>query len=518
MPPPPSVSTEWSGIAAPDMGELGALKASLGNSKLYNADMAPVGASERSWNTWNITALWISMSAVLTTYTLASGLMMAGMLWWQALLTVTLGNVLVLIPMLLNAYVGVRYGIPFPVFVRASFGTSGAKVAAMARGLVACGWFGIQTWLGGLALSALMGHLWSYWPKVQGHAFIAFGLFWLLQMLIVLRGMRAIKRFETVAAPLLIILLLLLFFWAIRTGQGFFEVLHHSNILVQPSAHRFWDIFWPGLAANVGYWATLSLNIPDFTRYAKSQKAQIIGQSIGLPLGMMGTSFIGIFVTAAAIGVFHQVLWNPITLIPHITQNGALLLLAMGAILLAQTSINMGANVVSPANDFSNLAPQRISFRTGGIITGVVGILMCPWLLMENASAYIFTWLAGYGSLLGAIAGVMIADYWIWRKRNINLGDLYRENGIYPRWNTRAFVAIALAVLPILPGFYAAAHSAGGIVDHPGFFDRLYTYGWFWTFMVAGTSYLLLQWIFKSNSVNSQEDQYSEIHHRVSHE
>lgn len=486
-------SAGWSEIEVPEAHALSKLKAVLTHSKLYNADMAPVGAAERSWNTWNITALWISMSAVLTTYTLASGLMMAGMLWWQALLTVTLGNVLVLVPMLLNAYVGVRYGIPFPVFVRASFGTSGAKVAAMARGLVGCGWFGIQTWLGGLALSALMNHFWTPWREIHGHDFIAFGIFWALQMFIVFRGMRAIKKFETAAAPLLILLLLMLFSWALLKGPGFLAVLQHADQLAQPSSHRFWELFWPGLAANVGYWATLSLNIPDFTRFAKSQKAQIIGQSVGLPLGMMGTSFIGIFVTTTAMTIYHQTLWNPITLIPLITQNSVLLLLAMGGILLAQTSINMGANVVSPSNDFSNLAPHLISFRTGGLITGVVGILMCPWLLMENASAYIFTWLAGYGSLLGAIAGVMIADYWLFQKRHLNLPDLYLENGVYPRWNKSAFLAIIMAILPIMPGFFAAATSSGGIVRHPDFFDRIYTYGWFWTFTMAGISYLLLQ-------------------------
>ncbi|MFA7495706.1 MAG: NCS1 family nucleobase:cation symporter-1 [Acidithiobacillus sp.] len=493
----------WTAIEAPDGPQFAEFIATVGDSDLYNSDLAPVGASQRNWSAWNITALWISMSAVLTTYTLASGLMMAGMLWWQALFTVTLGNFLVLIPMLLNAYVGVRYGIPFPVFVRASFGTSGAKVAAMARGLVGCGWFGIQTWLGGLALSMLLGHFWSPWTSIKGHDFVAFGIFWLLQMAIVLRGMRAIKRFETLAAPILILLLSLLFYWALLAGHGFMAVLHQSGRLAQPSGHNFWVLFWPGLAANVGYWATLSLNIPDFTRFARSQKAQIIGQCIGLPLGMMGTSFVGIFVTAAAIGVFHQTLWNPIVLIPMITQNSALLLLAMGAILLAQTSINMGANVVSPANDFSNLAPRLISFRTGGLITGVVGVLMCPWLLMNNVSAYIFTWLAGYGSLLGAIAGVMIADYWLWRRQRINLLSLYQEGTTYSRWNRRAFIAIAIAVLPVLPGFVAASSSPGGIVAHPGFLDQLYTYGWFWTFFVAGLSYWLLQGLLKPQEMGS---------------
>lgn len=495
--------TSWSAIVVPEGATLASLKAEVAGSPLYNPDLAPVGAAERTWNTWNITALWISMSAVLTTYTLASGLMMAGMTWWQALLTVTLGNLLVLIPMLLNAYVGVRYGIPFPVFVRASFGTVGAKVAAMARGLVGCGWFGIQTWLGGLALSALMTHFWSPWAQIRGHQFIAFGLFWTLQMAIVLRGMRAIKRFETMAAPMLIVLLLLLFLWALIAGQGFTAVLGNSDLLAKPSTHTFWEIFWPGLAANMGYWATLSLNIPDFTRFARSQRAQMLGQSIGLPLGMVGTSFIGIFVTAAAMGIFHKTLWNPITLIPAISQNGWILVIAMGAILLAQTSINMGANVVSPSNDFSNLAPQVISFRAGGIITGVMGILMCPWLLMEHASAYIFTWLAGYGSLLGAIAGIMITDYWWVRRRQLSLRDLYLRDGVYPRWNGWAFVAMAIAILPILPGFVAAAQAPGGIVAHPGFFDQLYVYGWFWTFSVASLSYGVLQYFLGNAGIRS---------------
>lgn len=480
-------------IAVPEGADWEALCAEAEQSPLYNGDLAPIPQSRRSWGTWNYTALWISMSAALTNYTLASGLMAAGMLWWQALITITLGNLIVLVPMLLNAWVGVRFGIPFPVFVRAAFGTEGAKVAAMARGLVGCGWFGIQTWLGGLALSTLLGHFWAAWGGVAGHEFLAFGVFWLVQMAIVSRGMGAIKRFESGAAPILLFLLLALMIWALSVGPGFLATLQASTQLSAPSSYTFWELFWPGLAANVGNWATLSLNIPDFTRYATSQRAQLIGQSIGLPLGMMGTSFVGLFVTAAALGVFHQALWNPIELIPHITHNGLLLLLALGVILLAQTSINMGANVVSPSNDFSNLAPRWISFRMGGWMTGVVGILMCPWLLMEHAGAYIFTWLAGYGSLLGAIAGVMIADYWLWRRQDLMLRELYRVQSCYGRWNWPAFVAMAVAILPLIPGFLTAAGTPGGIVKNPDFLDRIYTYGWLWTFGVAGVGYLILQ-------------------------
>ncbi|QER45885.1 NCS1 family nucleobase:cation symporter-1 [Acidithiobacillus caldus] len=484
------VSTANSGIAVPAGKELKQLQDRIRSSALYNPDLAPIAESQRSWGTWNYLALWLSMSAVITTYTLASGLMVAGMSWWQALLTVGLGNFLVLIPMILNAAVGTRYGVPFPVVIRAAFGTQGAKVAAMARGLVGCGWFGIQTWLGGLALSALLGSLWTNWRQIPGHAFWAFGLFWIVQMAIVWRGMAAIKRLESFAAPVLISLLLALFLWALQSGHGVQHTLQAASMLTSHNRPSFWLLFWPGLAANVGYWATLSLNIPDFTRFAKNQRSQVVGQSIGLPVGMILTSFVGIFVTAAALVKFHKPLWNPIDLIPRITHNGLLLVIAILAILLAQTSINMGANVVSPSNDFANLAPKWVSFRIGGIITGIIGILICPWALMAHASTYVFTWLAGCGSILGAVAGVMISDYWLWRGRHLSLEGLYQEDACYQRWNWTAFAALATAILPILPGFWHVASSVAHVT--PGsWIDHLYTYGWFWTFSVAGGSYLL---------------------------
>lgn len=479
-----------SGIAVPTGKDREQLQTEIQISNLYNTDLSPIGPGQRTWGTWNYLALWLSMSAVITTYTLASGLMVAGMNWWEALLTVGLGNLIVLIPMILNAAVGTRYGVPFPVFIRAAFGTQGAKIAAMARGLVGCGWFGIQTWLGGLALSDLIGTLWDTWSHLPDNDFYAFGIFWVLQMVIVWKGMGAIKRLESFAAPFLIAMLLALFVWAFQTGQGIAHTLQAASMLTGHDRPSFWVLFWPGLAANVGYWATLSLNIPDFTRFAKSQRAQIVGQGIGLPVGMILTSFVGIFVTAAALVTFHKALWNPVDLIPHLTHNGIILVIAMLAILLAQTSINMGANVVSPSNDFSNLAPRWISFRMGGLITGIVGILICPWALMAHASAYVFTWLTGCGSILGAVAGVMIADYWLWRDRSLSLEELYREDGLYHRWNWSAFLALATAIVPILPGFWHVAAHAGHNTED-SWFDVLYTYGWFWTFFVAGISYLV---------------------------
>jgi nucleobase:cation symporter-1, NCS1 family len=486
------------GVSEP--AELARIKAEVSASSLYNEDLAPTGPEERTWSTYNIAALWIGMSIVITTYLLASGLMAAGMNWWQALLTISLGNVLVLVPMLLNAHAGTKYGVPFPVFVRASFGVRGANFAAMARALVACGWFGIQTWLGGAALNALVSAAWGGWANVPANEFIAFFVFWVIQVVIIMFGVEGVKYFESFAAPLLIGGGIALLIWGFVAGGGVGNVFSTSAELQQGSA-PFWVLFWPSLAANVGYWVTLSLNIPDFTRYAQSQRSQIIGQALGLPLTMTAFSFIGIAVTAATIVVFGEAIWDPVTLITRLTGDiPALLILAMFIIAIAQISTNMAANVVSPSFDFSNLAPKYISFRTGGLITAVIGVLSFPWLLLETAGAYVFTWLVGYGSLLGAIGAVMIMDYWIVRRRRLDLADLYKHGGRYAYsggWNWRAIAAVLIGVVPVLPGFFKAATTPefAGVFENPTFIEGLYNYGLFFTFGVSAVVYLLLSMV-----------------------
>jgi NCS1 family nucleobase:cation symporter-1 len=485
---------------AVDPAELARIKTEVMSSDLYNEDLAPTGPEERTWSTYNIAALWIGMAIVITTYTIASGLMAAGMNWWQALLTISLGNVIVLVPVLLNAHAGTKYGVPFPVFVRASFGVRGANFAAIARALVACGWFGIQTWIGGLALDALLGVVWGGWAAVPGHTAITFIAFWVIQLAIILTGIEGVKWFESYTAPLLIAGSVALLIWGFYAGGGVGGVFTNSAQLQQGNT-PFWSLFWPSLAANVGYWITLSLNIPDFTRYAKSQRSQVVGQALGLPLTMTAFSFVGIAVTAATVVVFGEAIWDPVTLITRLTGDlPAVLIIAMIVIVLAQISTNMAANVVSPSFDFSNLAPKRISFRTGGIITAVIGIISFPWYLYNSVGAYIFTWLVGYGSLLGAIGAVMIADYWIVRRRRLDLADLYKHDGRYAYsngWNWRAIVAVFVGVVPVVPGFLNAATTPGftGVFENPSFFDTLYTYGLFFTFFVAGAAYLILNLI-----------------------
>jgi nucleobase:cation symporter-1, NCS1 family len=483
-----SVATDVADADAILAGEL----AGISSSPLWNADLGPTPPSQRTWSTYNIAALWIGMSVVITTYTLASGLMSQGMNWWQALLTILLGNTIVLIPMMLNAHAGTKYGISFPVLCRASFGVLGANVPALLRAAVACGWFGIQTWIGGLALHALLSAAVPAWSGVAAGHWISFGVFWLVQVGIILRGTEGVRKLESWAAPLLLLGGLLLLVWATRAGGGLGNLLAESQRL-QAGGAPFWTLFPAALTACVGYWATLSLNIPDFTRYAATQRSQMMGQALGLPTTMTAFAFIGVAVTAATMVVFGEPIWDPVALIARIGSPAVIIAGAL-VIMIAQVSTNMAANVVSPANDFSNLAPRRISYVTGGLITAVIGVLIMPWKLYSDAAAYIFTWLIGYSGLMGAIAGILIADYWVIRRQQLTLPDLFRLEGRYTYhrgYNPRALLALVLAVAPVLPGFLRAAAVPGGQVASPGLVDQLYTFAWFVTFALGFGLHLL---------------------------
>jgi NCS1 family nucleobase:cation symporter-1 len=469
------------------------LTSDVSSSPLWNPDLAPTPLERRTWTTYHIAALWIGMSVVITTYTLASGMMQQGMNWWQALLTILLGNTVVLVPMILNAHAGTKYGVSFPVLCRASFGVKGANVPAILRALVACGWFGIQTWIGGLALNALLAAALPSWATLPWGLWVAFAAFWLVQVAVIVRGLDGIKVLESWSAPLLLGGGLLLLAWAVQQGGGLGRILTESARL-QTSQATFWQIFPAALTANVGYWATLSLNIPDFTRYARSQRSQALGQALGLPPTMTGFAFIGVAVTSATIVIFGEAIWDPVVLIARI---GSPFVIIFGALIVvvAQLTTNMAANVVSPANDFSSLAPRRISYVGGGLITAVIGILMMPWRLYADAAAYIFTWLIGYSSLMGAIGGILIADYWVLRRRELSPADLFALDGRYAYSsgvNYRAIAALVLAIVPVAPGFLRAALTPGGAVATPGVFDTLYAYAWFVTFGLSFVLYLLM--------------------------
>jgi len=447
---------------------------------LYNDDLAPTTAAQRTWGTYNYIALWFSMSMEVTTYMLASSLIAGGMNWKQALVTILLGNLIVLVPMILNAHAGTKYGIPFPVFVRASFGVRGANIPALLRAIVACGWFGIQSWLGGQAISAMVNVLWPTTTNLPWVLWACFLGFWLLNMVVVWRGVESIRFLQSFSAPFMLVMSLALLGWMVHKAGGF------GPMLSAPSAFKttgsFLHFFFPMLTAMVGYWATLSLNIPDFTRYAKSQDSQILGQSFGLPVAMTFYSFIGIAVTSASTVVFGEPIWNPITLLGRFHQP-FIAFLALIALLIATLNVNIGANVVSPSNDFSNLAPRLISFRTGGMITGFLGLAMMPWKLMSSFGNYIFGWLVGYSALLGPVAGIMVADYFLIRGTNLDIDSLYHRDGPYEYskgFNPRALIALVLGVLLALCGL---------VVPSLRF---LYDYAWFVGFFVASAAYVFL--------------------------
>ena len=416
----------------------------LDDARLYNEDLGPTRLSQRTWTTYAFAALWISMAHCIPTYILASGLIKEGMSWAQAIVTILVGNTIVLVPIVLNSHPGTKYGVPFPVFARAAYGVFGANVPAVMRALVACGWFGIQCWIGGHALQRFVEALWSGWPSALGSGtvggylpteWLCYAAFWGLNIVIVYRGMELLRRIESWAAPYVLVMTTLLLVWILRRasgaasgGQGLGGIVSATGRF--PTLGSFLPVFVPSVTAMVGFWATLSLNMPDFTRYGRSQREQVVGQVVALPTTMTLFAAMGVFITSASAVVFGETIWDPIDLGARLESRGLVALAEMTAV-IATLAMNIAANVVSPANDFSNLAPRRISFRTGGLITGLLATLMMPWKLLENADRYINGWLLGYSGGLGSIAGVLICDYWIIRRRRLVLADLYRRDGVY---------------------------------------------------------------------------------------
>ena len=461
---------------------------------LHNEDLAPVPPEKRTWRTGNIAALWIGMAICVPTYTLASERVAGGMSAWQSVLVIALANLIVLLPLMANGHPGTKYGIPFPVLVRASFGVRGAQLPAVLRALVACGWFGIQCWFGGLGLwataSALAPSVSVPDVSILGAdlaPLIWFFVFWLINVYFIWNGMESIKWLETLSAPFLLVCGAALLVWAISEGGSL------GALMAQPATKPLSETFAVALTSGVSFWATLALNIPDFSRYARSQRDQAIGQAVAMPTTMTLFAFIGVVTTAATVVVYGKAIAYPDQLVTKFG-NPLVVGISMLGLALATLSTNIAANVVSPANDFANLAPARISYRTGGLITAVIGVLICPWLILKSAGNYIFVWLVGYGVLLGPIGAIMIVDYFVLRRRELVVDDLYRRGGQYEYAggvNPRAMIAFAAGVAPCLPGFLVAATGAAPTTV-PAFFNHLYTWAWFVSSGIAAAVYYAL--------------------------
>ena len=474
----------------------------LEHGSLYNEDLAPTTPSQRTWVWYHYAALWVGMVMCIPSYTLAAGLIDQGMSPWQAVATVLVGNLIVLAPMLLIGHAGAKYGIPYAVLVRSSFGTRGARLPALLRAVVACGWYGIQTWFGGLAIYSLLniltGNALVGDPlPVLGINFsqwLCFLAFWILQLYFVVHGTESIRWLESFSAPIKIAMCLALVWWAMDRAGGFGAMMGQPSQFVAGGAKagQFWSVFWPSLTAMVGFWATLALNIPDFTRFARSQRDQVIGQAIGLPLPMGLLALVSVIVTSATVVIYGKAIWDPVDLSGRFTGIGvgiALLILTIDTM-----SCNLAANLVGPAYDFASLAPKRISYKAGGLITAFIALFACPWKILESTNGYIFTWLIGYSALLGPVAGIMLVDYYWLRDTRLDVAQLFAERGDYSYrggWNRAAVIALVLGVLPNLPGFLHAAFPAA-FANVPTFFQAIYTYAWFAGLAISAIIYALL--------------------------
>ncbi|MCO4792421.1 MAG: NCS1 family nucleobase:cation symporter-1 [Bacteriovoracaceae bacterium] len=476
-------------------------------SELTNEDLAPVPQEQRTWNTLNYFSLWVGMAVCIPSYMIAASLISAGMSLWQAVGCVFLGNMIVLVPMVLNGMVGAKYGIPYPVFARSSFGILGSNVPALLRAVVACGWFGIQSWIGGMAVMAVIKTFWpgfvdlpNILPAFMGTTtapFISFLIFWSFNVFIILKGVQTIKWFETASAPLLLVSGVALLLWAVfsvgemegSVGAGLTKLMDQPSKFETSAA--FWKVFIPSLTGMVGFWATMSLNIPDFTRYAKDQRSQFIGQIVGLPTTMTLFALIGVVVTNATVILFGKAIWDPVQVIERF-DSPILLFISMVIISIATLSTNIAANVVGPANDFANAAPSKINFKRGGLLTAFLGIVMMPWKLIADPTGYVFTWLIGYSSLLGPIGGILLTDYFIVRKQTLKVEDLYKSDGEYTYFkgfNFAAIIAFVVGVIPNVPGFL---HQIGVTSSISPFFETIYSYAWFVGLPLAGVIYFAM--------------------------
>ena len=478
---------------------------SLEPSDLYNADLAPTTPAQRTWRWYHFAALWVGMVMCIPAYTLAASLIEGGMSAMQASLTVLLANTIILVPMLLIGHAGTKYGIPYAVLARAAFGTQGARLPALMRAIVACGWYGIQTWFGGQMIYTLLGVLLG--KPLDGEKIAGLGIniaqllcflgFWTLQLWYVVHGVESVRKLETYTAPLKIIICFVLLAWVYQKAGSFGPIWDQPSQFVEggKQAGQFWAKFWPSLTAMVGFWATLALNIPDFTRFARTQRDQILGQSIGLPLPMGLLALLSVIVTSATVVIYGKALWDPVDLASRMS--GAAVLIALLVLMIDTISVNLAANLVGPAYDFAALNPRKISYKVGGYITVGIALVMMPWKILESTQGYIFTWLIGYSALLGPIAGILIVDYYLVRGTQLKVDDLYRDHqsgGDYAYsngWNMKAIIAFALGVAPNIPGFLHAAFPAL-VPNVADIFQTLYTYAWFVGVSIAAVVYAVL--------------------------
>ncbi|KAK3226668.1 hypothetical protein Dsin_006530 [Dipteronia sinensis] len=464
---------------------------------LTNDDLKPTTASQRTFSWWEMARRWIGLVVGVPAYYLAGSLVDLGMAWWQGIATVVIANVILLVPLILTGHPGTKYGISFPVLARSSFGIRGAHIPTLLGAFVGCGWYGIETWIGGEAIFLLLPKFIKQsslsqslpWLGTSPLEFACFIAFWFAQLTIVWKGIKGIRDLEKYSAPILIILTSSFLIWAYVKAGGFGHMLSISSRL---SSSEFWSLFFPSLTANISFWATFALIIPDFTRYAKSQTDQILGQA-GLPIFMGAFTFVGLAITSSTQVIFGHVISSPIQLLGQIGGVTTTILAIIG-ISLATVTTNIAANVVAPANALVNLSPSKFTFRRGAILTALLGIAFQPWRLLQSSESFVYTWLVGYSALLGPIGGIILADYYLIRRAELSINDLYSLSpcGAYyysGGYNLAAIAALITGILPVIPGLL---QKVGLISTVPETLVVIYNNAWFFSFFSAGFLYWVL--------------------------
>ncbi len=433
--------------------------AELADSKYYNDDLRPSSPAERTWSTYHIAMLWVGMVIAVTSFSFAAALVSLGLSPIAAIINVAIGNLLVMIPMQLNSHAGTKYGFPFPVYAKVAFGKSGAQIPSLCRAIVAAGWCAVQCWVAGAAVAAIIGVFIPGFDTASYGRFIGFGIYLVINAWITISGSEAVKKLEAYGSPIEILVVIGLFIWTLKLGSsvgftmGDLMAIKTNDALVEQNG-GWWFIFLAGITSNIAVWATLALNIPDFSRYAKGQKQQFWGQMISMPLSMITLAVIGALFAQVTLLAYGTAEYDPTTVLEHL--DGKVMTFVVGLLtIIATLTTNVAANTVAPANGFSNLSPKKISYKMGVIITSVLCIAFRPWWIFGSAGAFMFSFLGTVGTILGPSAAIFVADYFIVKKRRIALVDLYNEGeGRYTYtkgWNMKAFIAwIAAIILPLM--------------------------------------------------------------------
>jgi NCS1 family nucleobase:cation symporter-1 len=502
----------------------------LVSSKYFNEDLAPTSVAERTWTTYNISMLWVGMSICIPSLALASGLIGMGVSPWMAVLNVALGNVIILVPIQMNSHIGTKYGIPFPLFARMTFGTKGAHLPAILRGVTACGWTAVQAWVGGGAVAAVIGIFakkfadqswtmslpsWGGMQTVSTGTFIGYVLFMLFVCWVAYKGLEQIKWVQNIGGPILIVVMIALLIWsasqASNAGYGFWDVMNQSSDqALLDSNGGLALVYLGGLMGNIAFWATMALNIPDFSRYAKSQKSQFRGQLYGMPIPMAACAFIGAyFAQATKVAQLYQnpetgeyeALFDPTGVFYYI-DNPVVVFIAAFGVVMATITTCVAANVVAPANGFSNISPKRISYKRGVLIAVFIAFfILQAWWIYGSGGAF-FTWMNAYGSILAPIAAIFIADYFVVKKQRVDVAGLFR--GVDGRYwysggiNWAAVIAWVVSfIFPLLTYFGASG----------GFFVFVNSISYIWSFVLGFVVYvILMKTSMAGNSYLTQEE------------